>query len=110
MNPIGTSNGLIMFAILVPMFACTWVPLTNEGQGVRILRESEVVDCEKIGETTARTSDRVVIFARSDRKVREELDSLARNEAADLGGDAIVRIGTATDGRQSFGVYRCEGR
>ena len=108
MNLVGIPKGLIMFAILVPMFACTWVPLTNEGQGVRILSQSEVVDCEKIGETKARTSDRVVIFSRTDRKVREELDSLARNEAADLGGDTIVRIGTATNGRQSFGVYRCE--
>ena len=108
MNRIGTSNGLVIFAILVPMFACTWVPLTDEGARVRILKASEVAGCEKLAETTSRTSDRVVIFARSDRKVREELDSFARNEAADLGGDAIAPIGTPKNGRQSFGVYRCE--
>jgi hypothetical protein len=108
MKAIGTCGALIMFAMVVPMLACTWVPLTSGGQSVRILQASEVANCEKIAETTSRTSDRVIIFARSDRKVREELDSLARNEAADLGGDAIVPIGTADDGRQSFGVYRCE--
>ena len=108
MKAIGTSSGLILFAIVVPMFACTWVPLTSEGKSVRILQPSEVTDCEKIAQTTSTTRDQVAMFARTDQKVREELDSLARNEAADLGGDAIVRIGTATDGRQSFDVYRCE--
>ena len=108
MKAIGTASALIIFAIVVPVLACTWVPLTSRGQSVRILQASEVANCEKIGETTATTRDRVIIFARSDRKVREELESLARNEAAELGGDAIVRIGTATDGRQVFHVYRCE--
>lgn len=110
MNLVGVPNVLIMSATLASMFACTWVPLTNEGQGVRILKESEVVDCEKIGKTRATTADRVVIFARTDRKVREELDALARNEAADMGGNTIVRIGTVSDGRQSFAVYRCDSQ
>jgi hypothetical protein len=108
MKPLRTFARLIVLAILVSMCACTWVPLTDEGARVRILKASEVAGCEKLAETTSRTSDRVVIFARSDRKVREELDSLARNEAADLGGDAIAPIGTPKNGRQSFGVYRCE--
>jgi hypothetical protein len=90
------------------MLGCTWVPITSEGQNVRIARSTEVADCKKIGTTTAKTSDRAVFFARSDRKMREELDALARNEAAELGGDAVVAHGSAKDGRQTFDVYRCE--
>lgn len=108
MKTIGITSGIIIAAIVVPTLGCTWVPLTSEGRNVRILQSSEVTHCEKTGKATSKTTDRVVIFARTDRKVREELESLARNEAAEMGGDAIVPIGTATDGRQSFDIYRCE--
>ena len=101
-------SGIVKVAIVAPMLGCTWVPLSSEGRNVRMLASSEAADCERIGEASARTTDRVVIFARTDRKVREELESLARNEAAELGGNAIAPIGTATNGRQSFDVYRCE--
>ena len=104
-----TGSGVIVVcAIVLPMLSCTWVPLTDEGQNVRVLQADATADCKKVGKIGSKTADRVVIFARSDQKVREELESLARNEASDLGGDAIVPIATATDGRQSFDVYRCE--
>jgi hypothetical protein len=99
---------MVVFAIVLSTLSCTWVPLTDEGQSVRVLRAEATADCEKVGRIGSQTADRVVIFARSDQKVREELESLARNEANGLGGDAIVPIGTATNGRQSFDVYRCE--
>ncbi len=99
---------VIVCAIVLSVLSCTWVPLTDEGQNVRVLQTSAIADCKKVGRIGSKTTDHVVIFARSDQKVREELKSLARNEASGLGGDAIVPIGTATDGRQSFDIYRCE--
>jgi hypothetical protein len=97
-------------AIALSMFCCTWVSVTEAGQNVRVLRADAVAGCEKIGNVSAKTADRVTIFARSDRKVKAELESLARNEATELGGDAVVPIGTETGGRQSFDVYRCQPR
>lgn len=102
---------ILMFcAIALSMFGCTWVDVTEAGQQVRVVKADEVAGCEKIGNVGAKTADRVTIFARSDRKVQTELESLARNEATELGGDAIVPIGTPTNGRQSFDVYRCAPR
>jgi hypothetical protein len=49
----------------------------------------------------------VLIFARTQRKVHEELESLARNEAATMGGNAVAPTGEPAEGRQSFDVYRC---
>jgi hypothetical protein len=97
-----------MFAILLPTLACNWVPLTREGEKIRVLEANAVTDCERVGKVTSMTSDRILIFARNDRKIREELESLARNEAVDLSGNAVVPVGTESDGRQSFDVYRCE--
>ena len=110
MKLIRITSVVIMCTITVPTLGCTWVPLTDEGGKVRILQASAVADCQKISTVNSKTADRVVIFARSDRKVREELESLARNEAADSGGNAIVPIATMANGRQSFDVYRCLDR
>ncbi len=64
--------------------------------------------CEKLGATHSKTSDTVWIFARSDRKVKAELETLARNEAAEMGGNVIVPRGpVSVDGRRSYDVYRC---
>lgn len=101
------SKRTILAAIAASVLGCTWVPLTDAGRSVRTLPASAVAGCEKVGTTRSKTSDRVVIFARTERKVREELESLARNEAADVGGNAIVPIDAVVDGRQSFDIYRC---
>jgi len=98
---------VMICAVTVSTLGCTWVPLTAEGRNVRILQEIAAADCEKISTVNAKTAERVGLFARSDRKVREELESLAKNEAAVKDGNAIVPIETMTNGRQSFIIYRC---
>jgi hypothetical protein len=101
---------VILWVITGPTLGCTWVPLTEEGANVRILRADAAADCEKVSTVSSKTADRVLVFARSEQKVREELESLARNEAAEAGGNAIVPLGTVANGRQSFDVYRCPDR
>jgi hypothetical protein len=101
---------IAILALVLATSGCTWVSVTEEGEHVRVVRSSEVGGCEKLGNVSAKTTDRVIIFARSDRKVREELRALARNEATELGGNAIVPLGAPDEGRQSFDVYRCQQR
>ena len=47
-------------------------------------------------------------FERKPPKVADELATLARNEGALLDGDTVVAESTVADGRQVFGVFRCE--
>ena len=87
---------------------CTWVKPTAGADGVRIGMASEIARCHKLGATHAKTSPTVLFFARSPKKIDQELDTLARNEAAEMGGDTIVPQGpTSSEGRRSFDVYRC---
>ena len=88
---------------------CTWVPVTPEGKQVQTLTPEAARSCERLGRTTSKVADHVWIFARNERAVREELVSLARNEAALMGGDAVAPETSPEGGRQSFGVYRCRG-
>ena len=105
MKPIGVIS-IIVMCIAGATLGCTWVPLTDGGGSVRIVEASAAADCRKISTVNSKTTERVVL-ARSDRKIREELESLARNEAAVMGGNAIVPIGAVEAGRQSFEIYRC---
>ncbi len=90
--------------------ACTWVKLTPAGGAVRVAKENEVAGCETKGRTHAQTTDRVLLFARGDPTIQNELESLARNEAALMGGDAIVPASAIERGRQTFDVYVCAAR
>jgi hypothetical protein len=89
--------------------ACTWVPLSPEAERVSLVGIEQAAQCQRLGKTTSRVADRVLIFARNERRMREELVSLARNEAALMGGDAVAPEAPPRDGRQSFGIYRCHG-
>jgi hypothetical protein len=86
---------------------CTWVKLTSPGEGVRVGTAAEVASCQKLGATHSKTSSRI-IFSRSPQKIDAEVETLARNEAADMGGNTIVPQGpTSSEGRRSFDVYHC---
>lgn len=92
---------------LVAMQGCTWVKPTEAGAAVVVSDGSGVSNCERKGEVEAALKSRVGAFERNATKVAGELETLARNEAAKMGGDTIVAESTVRDGKQTFGVYRC---
>ena len=90
------------------LHACTWVKTTPEGQGVRVASAAEVIACERKGKVTVSVKSRVSSVERKPTKVATELATLARNEGALLGGDTVVAESPVAEGRQVFGVYRCQ--
>jgi hypothetical protein len=88
---------------------CAWVKTTPGGEKVRVLDADEVSTCKELGTTTASLLDKVVGVARNRQKVEKELQILARNSAAKLGGDTIVPISQISEGQQRFSVYKCVG-
>lgn len=99
------------FALLIALGAglvgCTWVRLTDAGAGVRVVDAVAGAACERIGRVTANSREDVAGVDRSLEKVREELQTLARNEAAGLGADAVVATSPIEDGQQNFDALRC---
>lgn len=98
-------GGTVLLGALA--LACTWVKVSEGGEAVRVAKRSSVANCESKGRTHAQTTDRVVIFARREQPIQLELETLARNEAALMGGDTIVPATSIEDGRQTFDVYSC---
>ena len=97
-----------LLALAGLLAACTWVKNTPEGAKIRVAQAGEIGNCESGGEITASLKSRVGGFERKPGKVAGELETLARNEAATMGGDTIVAASPVKEGRQTFRVYRCK--
>ena len=89
------------------LFACSPVKLTKEGEGVSVMSKEQVANCKKVGRVTTSLMDKVAGVKRSEKKVKNELEMLARNGAVEYGGNTIVPATEVTDGKQSFEVYNC---
>jgi len=101
-----SKTGLILFFSLIAS-ACTWVELKQEAEAVRIVSAEELVNCHKMGSTTVSVKADIATFARDKDKVQQELETLARNSAIDLGGNVIVPASEIDKGEQSFTIYTC---
>lgn len=89
------------------MAGCSFVNVSEKGEKVVLLKQTEVSGCERIGSTIVSVKDSVAGIDRSIETIDAELAVLARNSAPDIGGDAVVREERLSDGKQRFGVYRC---
>ncbi len=86
---------------------CTWIALTPGGEKTQVLSPGEVSSCKQMGETRSAVQASLWIVNRNSVKVKGELEALARNEAAVLGGDTVVPTSEVVAGKQTFAVYRC---
>ena len=87
--------------------ACTWVETTPSGNAVRVAYDGNVSGCRDAGSISVSVTDKVGFYHRSDLTVRDELESLARNQAAELPADTIKATSEPKDGSQRFQAYVC---
>lgn len=92
---------------LLLLTGCNWVQVTDAGQDVSLAVADEVRNCTRLGTSQASSLSSIGFIQRGGEKLQEELVSLARNEAADMGGNRVVAESTIQEGNQTFGVYRC---
>ena len=101
---------MIPALLLAALGGCTWVKMAPGAAEVRVARaDQDLGGCEKRGEVAVSVKDRLGPYERNDLKVRDELETLARNEAPSLGADTIQPKGEPNDGEQRFVGYRCRG-
>src|SRR6185437_5389901 len=88
--------------------ACTYgIVLDSGGEGVRTLWNGDASGCRDIGKVTVSVLSRVGPIDRNDIKVRDELEIMARNQAAGMHDDAITPLGDPQDGAQSWEAWQC---
>lgn len=99
---------LSLSAALCALSACTWVKMEPQGAEVRVARAGDDLSgCTRRGKVGVSVRDNVGLYQRNDLKVRDELETMARNEAASLNADTVQPINQPSDGEQEFVAYAC---
>ncbi len=103
---------LIAAALAAPVLlaGCVWVKMAPGAQNVRVVPAGqELTACQRRGEIAVSVKDSVAFYERNQLKVRDELETLARNEAVGLGADTIQPRTEPREGEQRFVAYSCGG-
>lgn len=95
-----------VLAAAILLSACSTLKLTEGGEKIRLLEPTEVTSCKNLGRTNTSVTSKVV-FDRPEDSVAKELLIVARNSAANMGGDTIVPLTVIENGQQTFVVYKC---
>ncbi|MAJ59582.1 MAG: hypothetical protein CBC48_06145 [bacterium TMED88] len=90
--------------------SCAHVHLESQGVAVHRLGAQELPECSRVGTARVQVLAKVLFVPRSGRRVDDELTTLARNAAGNMGGDTIVAEGPVHKGKQTFGVFQCPDR
>ena len=96
----------LLISALLPA-GCTWVDPTVSGSVVRVAYDGNVSGCRDAGTVAVTVADKIAFYHRSELKVRDELETMARNEAANLPADTIKPLSEPKDGSQRFQAYVC---
>ena len=88
--------------------ACTFVKLNPQAEDVLVLKPHQTRECEQLRRSTSQVLDKIWFVHRNQDAMAEELETLARNTAADLGGNAVAADSDIENGRQRFIIYNCQ--
>jgi hypothetical protein len=96
-------------ALAAALPACTWVKIEPEAKAIRVVDVSaDMGRCGRmLSEISVSVRDRVGFVDRNEMKVRDELETLARNQAAGGEGDTLKPLSEPLNGEQRFGTWRC---
>lgn len=86
---------------------CTWVEPKPGASSVSLVTSAHVSNCTSIGTSVSQVMAKIGFINRSDDKVAEELLTLAKNSAVEMGGDTLVAEGVPGEGTQKFRIYKC---
>lgn len=93
------------FALLLS--SCATVSLTEGAKKVRVLEPDEVSSCKELGKTNTSVTATALWMSRPPETIAQELASIGRNSASNMGGDTIVPLTVIAEGRQTFVIYKC---
>ena len=87
---------------------CEVVRMEPGAAQVRVLQLGQSAEsCQRLGELAVSIQQHVGPYERNNLAVREELETLARNEALTLRSNAVQPEAEPANGRQRWLAYRC---
>ena len=101
----------LLFVVAITLFTgCAWVKMEPGAAQVRVMPLGRSMgSCQRLGELAVSIQDRVGPYERNNVAVRDELETLARNEALTLHADTVQPEAEPAAGEQRWLAYRCHG-
>jgi len=85
---------------------CTWVHMAPGASSVRVVTAAPG-GCQPKGEVEVSVKASLGPYERNELRVRDELETLARNEAPGVGADTVQALDGPEDGVQRYAMWRC---
>lgn len=89
--------------------ACSWVGPSTEAlhEDIAVLSAGAAARCRLMTRTELTVADKLGNFQRMPADVQHDLQTLAINQAASAGDDAVAALSPIVGGKQTFGLYVC---
>lgn len=101
-------KSLLLLVPVVLLSACSWgITMDPAAKNVRTAWSGDVSGCHELGKVTVSVMDHVGPVDRNTITVRDELEVLARNQAAQMHADTIKPLAEPSNGSQPWGAYQC---
>jgi hypothetical protein len=99
-------------AALALLAGCTWVTQTPEAlqANIQVLDGKDAqLRCEKIAANELKVATKLGSLQRMPEDVEHDLSTMAINQAATVGADAVAPLSDLKDGVQTWGLFNCKG-
>lgn len=105
MNSIKSNLSLILLAAILA--SCSFVTLNPQAKSVTVIPNANAVsNCKFLGNTNVSLWSKAGTFQSTD-KIESQLDILARNEAAGMGGNTVTPNSPINNNQRAYSVYNC---
>ncbi|HEY3646079.1 MAG TPA: hypothetical protein VGM16_12140, partial [Gammaproteobacteria bacterium] len=102
---------LIIPLLLGTIAGCTWVTQTPEAlnANIQVLDKAGAAHCQQLGANEITVNDKLGTLQRMPEDVEHDLRTMAINQAATVGADAVAPLNDLKGGTQTWGLLRCNG-
>ncbi len=104
---VSKRNAILGVAMTAVLGGCSFVTVDPGAEDVLVLEAERTNDCERLGQTRVSVATSIGFIKRGKPAISENLETLARNSAAEMGGDTITAETEVSEGKQTFGIFNC---
>ena len=97
--------------LLGMLTGCTWVTQSPEAMNadIRVLDTAGAARCQQLGANEITVNDKLGTLQRMPEDVEHDLRTMAVNQAATVGADAVAPLNDLKGGTQTWALLRCKG-
>src|SRR5579863_9730230 len=97
---------LMLFAALA---GCTWVTPSPDAMGasIAVVDAATAAHCQLLTQNQLTVDAKLGVLQRMPADVDHDLETMAINQAASVGANAVAALSPDKDGVQTWGIYKC---